>query len=145
MKQKKWLMYSFACLLLVGCNYCPGVWSDAPQTFTFTLDKYEVRAGDEITVDTENVKVFDEKFKLCREIYKEKETSDGNDEIFVYIFTMIEKISATRAVFEVPEDENITTGTLIIRTDFRQKEEYSCEDGVWYVKGESDKKLAITK
>lgn len=142
---KKWLMYSFACLLLVGCYYCPGVWLDAPQDFTFTLDKYEVKARDEITVDTGNVKVFDEKFELRREIYKEKETPDGNDEVSIYIFTMTKKISATRAVFEVPEDEDITTGTLIIRTDFEQKEKCSCDDEVWYSTGYADKKLKVIK
>ena len=143
MKLKKYLIYPFLCLFLAGCYFCPGAWSDSPQTFTFTLDKYEAKAGEKIIVDTGKVRVFDEDFDLCSEIYKKKETPDGKDEVLIYVFAMTEKISSTRAVFEVPED--IVTGELIIRTEFTQKEEYSCDDGTWYVKGESDKELVIIK
>ena len=130
-------------VLLFSCYACPNNWSDSPQTFTFTLDKYEAKAGDEITVDSGDVRVFDEDFKLYSEIYKEKETPEENDKVFIYVLAMTKKISSTRAVFEVPEE--IISGKLIIKTDFWQKEEYSCDDGTWYSKGESDKPLTITQ
>ena len=145
MRLKKSLIYPFVCMFLAGCYYWPCVWSDSPQTFTFTLDKYEVKEGDKITVDTGDVRVFDEGFKLCSEVYyKNVENSDDDPLIHeLYEFTMIEKISSTRAVFEVPE--NIIGGILTIWTNFTQKEECSCDSGTWYSGGNSDKKLVIVK
>lgn len=142
MRQKKSLIYPFVCMFLAGCYYWPCVWSDSPQTFTFTLDKYEVKEGDKITVDTGDVRVFEEDFKLYTIVYKKNSEHDG---VIVYEFAMIEKISSTRAVFEVPEDEDIVSGMLMMWTDFTQKEECSCDDGTLYVKGKSDKELVIVK
>ena len=136
------VLLSILPVLLFSCYACPDNWSDSPQTFTFTLDKYEAKAGDEITVDSGDVRVFDEDFKLCCEVYVEKDKPEW-DEILVYVFAMTEKISSTRAVFEVPEE--IISGKLIIRTDFWQKDDCSCDDGTWYSKGISDKPLTITQ
>ena len=147
MKLKKYLIYPFICLFLAGCYYWPCVWSDSPQTFTFTLDKYEKKIGDKITVDTGDVRVFDEDFELYYEIYKKKETLDGNDKVFIYLFEMVEKISSTCAVFNVPEisEDLISSVNLKIETDFVQKEECSCDDGTWFKRGKSDKELTIVK
>ncbi|MCH5150255.1 MAG: hypothetical protein J1G30_06280 [Spirochaetales bacterium] len=41
--------------------------------------------------------------------------------------------------------ENIDNGTLIIRTNLNQREEPSCDSGIWYSSGYADKELKIIK
>lgn len=144
MKLKKYLIYPFLCLFLAGCYYCPGAWSDSPQAFTFTLDKYEAKVGDEIKINTGNVKVFDEDFDLyCGgDYYIEK-----NDELVkveIFYIKDVQKIDSTNAVFKVPAD--LPDGNLQIKASFTQKDDdCSCEDGTWYGTGHVDKNLTIVK
>lgn len=162
---KKWLMYPYACLLLVGCYYCPGVWSDVPQDFTFTLDKYEAKRGDEITIDTGKVEAFDAEFYLCCDYYIEKA---GISECHTLDIRDVDVINSTKAKFKVPigfpevselsengtpipNEEGIIVGQdslrIGFRSEFRQKtkREPSCDAGIWYSAGYADKKLKVIK
>ena len=139
MKLKKYLIYPFLCLFLAGCYYCPGVWSDSPQAFTFTLDKYEAKVGDEITVDSGDVKIFDSKeFRL--ECY-------DRDSDKLSVFKFVKKINSSKAVFEVQSDA--FSCKLNLSGNIKQEREQdcsNCDNGeIWYCDGESDKELTIVK
>ena len=123
-------------VLLFSCYACPGNWSDSPQTFTFTLDKYEAKTGDEITVDSGDVKIFDSK-----EVTLEYHDWDNNDEL--YSFKYVKKLSSSEAIFEVPTGS--FSGKLKIQGNIKQKEDGSCGEKIefWYCDGESDKPLTI--
>ena len=136
-------------VLLFSCYACPGNWSDFPHDFTITLDRYEAKVGDEITMNSGDVKVFDEDFKLCCEYYVSKDgkivenTSEEIFEIKTYYVKDIKKIDSTHAKFKVPAD--LPNTKLEIRTSFTQKEENSCSSGTWYGTGYLDKSLTITQ
>ena len=141
------ILLSILPVLLFSCYTCPGNWSDYPQDFTITLDKYEAKIGDEITMNSGDVKVFDEDFKLCCEYYVSEDgeivenTSEEMFEIKTYYVKDIERIDSTHAKFKVPTD--LPNSKLEIRTNFTQKEEDSCSSGTWYGTGYLDKSLTI--
>ena len=165
MRLKKSLIYPFVCMFLAGCYYCPGVWSDSPQTFTFTLDKHEAKRGDEITIDTGKIEAFDAEFYLCCDYYIEKA---GISESYTLYIRNVDVINSTKAKFKIPihfpevselsedgtpipNEEGIIIGQdslrIGFRSEFRQKtkREPSCEVGIWYSSGYADKKLKVIK
>lgn len=126
----------FSFLLFIACP------APVPEDYIFTLDKYEAKAGDEIKINTGDVKVFDEDFDLCWEYY----IMEGDEvaEVKVFYIKDVQKINSTNAVFKVPVD--LPNGNLEIRASFTQKDDdCSCEDGTWYGTGHVDKNLTIVK
>lgn len=140
MKQKKWLMYPFACLLsFLLFVACP---APAPEDYIFTLDKYEVRAGDEITVDTDDVRVFrTDDFSL----YYYTKDSEGFRSRTKKL-EIVKKIDSSRAVFKIPTD--IVDGELklegaIEASEVNENCDDSCASGKFYGVGYSDKPLIV--
>lgn len=135
MKLGKYLILSFICLSFIGCYYFPCAWSESPQSFTFTLDKYEARIGDEITIDTGDIKAFDSKEN---HIYCLNEGTVSKD------FDLVRKIDSSKAVFKISDDA--FSGTLNWLGDITQEVQEDCyTQDVWYGSGYSDKELKITK
>lgn len=126
----------FSFLLFIACP------APVPEDYIFTLDKYEAKPGDEITVDTDDVRVFrTDDFSL----YYYTKDSDG----FLSRtkkMELIKKIDSSRAVFKIPED--IVDGELklegaIKADEYNENCDDYCVNEKCYGFGYSDKPLII--
>lgn len=140
MKLGKCLIYSFICLFLAGCEYCPSVWTwMSYKSFTFTLDKYEARIGDEITIDTGDIKAFDS--EIVEVFFKAPDDQDNKGNSYLEI---VKKINSSKAVFKIGKDA--FSGTVEISCGIKEEVQEGCSTNyVMYDEGKSDKELKIIK
>ncbi len=123
-------------LLFIACS------APAPEDYIFTLDKYKVKPGDEITVDTDDVRVFrTDDFSL----YYYTKDSDGFRSRTKKM-ELVKKIDSSRAVFKIPTD--IVDGELklegaIKADEYNENCDDYCVNEKCYGFGYSDKPLII--
>lgn len=136
-----------AAAVTVGLIACP---APNPEDFTFTLDKYEVKAGEEITVNTGKVRAFEEpnSFYILR--YTKMKEVDGKQVAVLdeetSMMKLIEHSDPTHAKFKVPEDAVTGFLKLDLKEIVVQNECYDYENNGWYASyAYSDKKLVIVK
>lgn len=94
MKRSIGILSSLLLLFLIACS------APSPEDYIFTIDKYEVKAGDEITINTDDVRVFrTDDFSL----YYYTKDSDGFRSRTKKM-EFVRKIDSSKAVFKVPAD-----------------------------------------
>ena len=126
-----------------------------------TLDKYEAKIGDEITVDCGDIEVFAGKYVIyCSANPDNKElikTEEVFDEMIILYYEneetenleLVEKISNSKAKFRIPQNAVSSSIKIKMYSDYKQYETSCCEkevkeDEVCRVLY-SDKPLTITQ
>ena len=126
-----------------------------------TLDKYEAKIGDEITVDCGEIEVFAGKYVIyCSANPDNKElikTEEVFDEMIILYYEneetenleLVEKISNSKAKFRIPQNAVSSSIKIKMYSDYKQYETSCCEkevkeDEVCRVLY-SDKPLTITQ
>lgn len=139
----------FLPLFIVGCDYYSPCNPDFEE-YTFTLDKYNAKVGDEIIVDTGNVEVFKTRdFVLyCVGKVQVKNGTEIKEETSEIRMIRVEKIDNCKMKFKIPE--NAITGRLKLEGaediwyDLQKECGNGC-DAVRYGMGYSNSSLTITQ
>lgn len=139
----------FLSFFLIGCDYYSPC-NPEPEDYTFTLDKYEAKVGDEIIVNTGSIEVFKTRdFVLyCAGKVGVKDGTEIKEETSEIRMIRGEKISNSQMKFIVPE--NAITGKLRLEGakdiwhDLQKECGNSC-DAVLYGIGYSNAFLTITQ
>ncbi len=137
----------FLPLFMVGCDYYSPC-NPEPKEYTFTLDKYSAKVGDEIIVNTGNIEIFKTRdFVLyCAGKVQTKDGTKINEETSEIRMIRVEKIDNCNMKFKIPE--NAITGKLKLEGakdiwfDLQKECGNSC-DAVLYGIGYSDNFLTI--
>ena len=159
---KLYISLVFLVSVLVGCP-APIPKSEVIVTRLdfVTLDKYEVKAEDEIIVDCGEIEVFAGNYAIYCSVNPDKreliKTEEAFDEMIILYYEneetenleLVEKISNSKAKFRIPQ--NVVSSSIKIKmySDYKQDETSCCEkevkeDEVCRVLY-SDKPLTITQ
>ena len=126
---------------LVGCP------APIPEEWTFSLDKYEAKPGDEITINTRHVRAFEPNRFYIISYTKMKEIDGKQIAVLDEKTSKMEFVSmsdSTHATFKVPDDA--VTGYLKLSVDYDIEDDSCTGDGIWYSSSAySDKPLTITQ
>ena len=136
MKRSIGILSSLLLFFLIACS------ASSPEDYIFTIDKYEVKAGDEITVNTDDVRVFRaDDFSL----YYYTEDSDGFRSRTKKM-EFVRKIDSSKAVFKVPADAvdgELELEGAIKADEVKEECDDYCDQGKFYGFGYSAKPLII--
>ena len=150
---KDFLLHLFAFVFIL-CSYsCACMWSESPQCLTVTLDKYEAKPGDEITIDGGEYPIAD-CMEICTYIKGDNER---------YYLDFVRDIDSSKSIWKIPEKASsgkiefymemiVEYGCDGKPISFRRDNiselydgENSCTTRKFYGSGESDKPLTITQ
>ena len=159
---KLYISLVFLVSVLVGC---PAPIPESEVIVTrldfVTLDKYEVKAEDEIIVDCGEIEVFAGNYAIYCSVNPDKreliKTEELFDEMIILYYEneetekleLVEKISNSKAKFRIPQNAVSSSIKIKMYSDYKQDETSCCEkevkeDEVCRVLY-SDKPLTITQ
>ena len=104
-----------------------------------TLDKYEAKIGDEITVDCGDIEVFAGKYVIyCsanpdnKELVKIEESLDDMEILYyeneeIENLEFVEKISSSKAKFRIPKNAISSSVKIKMYSGYKQDETSGCE------------------
>ena len=136
----------FSVLLMFSLVGCPAPIPESEVIVTrldfVTLDKYEAKIGDEITVDCGDIEVFAGKYVIyCSANPDNKElikTEEVFDEMIILYYEneetenleLVEKISNSKAKFRIPQNAVSSSIKIKMYSDYKQYETSCCEKEV---------------
>ena len=91
---KKILLHLFAFVFILCCYSCACMWSESPQCLTVTLDKYEAKPGDEITIDGGEYPIAD-CMEICTYIKGDNER---------YYLDFVRDIDSSKSIWKIPKE-----------------------------------------
>ena len=136
----------FSVLLMFSLVGCPAPIPESEVIVTrldfVTLDKYEAKIGDEITVDCGEIEVFAGKYVIyCSANPDNKElikTEEVFDEMIILYYEneetenleLVEKISNSKAKFRIPKNAISSSVKIKMYSGYKQDETSCCEKEV---------------